>query len=356
MMLRVARLMVLVGAFAVAQNARAEVEARRWLADMTEALAAQSYAGEFLHLGNGLVEKLRILHRVRDGHVAERLVGLGRARREVLRQDDQMQVILPDQGLVLMETAPSAGSLLGSLPTFEADVEEHYQVEFAGMARVIGRPAQVVSVQSRDGYRFGYRLWIDEVTHIPLRTDLTDSAGRVLEQVVFTSLELGAAIPDSAFHPSIDTARYAVVREHPEGREATGHADEWTLSRLPPGYRIRSRSIERLPGTGSPATHLLITDGLASVSVFIEELPAPPRQAVEGAGKFGLAYAYSRLVAGHQVTAVGEVPAATVEFLAASVVQAGTDRVDLRQTAPIAPLGPARSTLGRPVHHGAHHR
>ena len=80
--------------FGTAMLARADSDARRWLAEMSDALAAQSYAGEFLHLRNGPVEKLRIIHRVRDGHVSERLVGLGNARREVVRHDGEMQVIL----------------------------------------------------------------------------------------------------------------------------------------------------------------------------------------------------------------------------------------------------------------------
>lgn len=335
------------GLLGVMAAARADVEARRWLADMSEALAEQSYAGDFLHLGNGPVEKLRILHRVSEGHVAERLISLGTAHREVVRHDDEMQVILSDRGVVLIEAAPAAGSLLGSVPTFAADVADQYQVEFAGSAHVLGRLARVVEVQPRDGYRFGYRLWIDEATRIPLRTDLTDGVGHVLEQVVFTSLDLHNAIPDSAFRSSVDTSRYAVVREPPPGGGTTGHADEWTLSRLPPGYSIRSRSIEHLPGTGTPATHLLISDGLATVSVFIEEPPAPPRQVVEGEGKLGLAYAYSRLVAGHQVTAVGEVPAATVEFLAVSVAPMGGQPIDLRQPSPLSPLRAARKG-GRP--------
>jgi sigma-E factor negative regulatory protein RseB len=319
---------------------------------MTNALAGQTYAGEFLHLGNGPVEKLRILHRVHDGQVTERLVGLGTARREVVRHNDEMQVILPDQGVVLLEAAPAAGSLLGVVPTFADDVEAQYRVEFAGLARVINRPARVVAVMPKDRYRFGYRLWIDEATHMPLRTDLTDAAGHVLEQVVFTALDLGAVLTDSAFRPTIDTTRYTVVRQQSEGSDTTGHADEWTVSRLPPGYRIRSRSVERLPGTGTPSTHLLISDGLATVSVFIEEPPAPPRQAVEGEGRFGSAYAYSRLVAGHQVTAVGEVPAATVEFLAAAVTPMAGAHVELRESMPLPPLAPAP----RPSAHGAHRR
>jgi sigma-E factor negative regulatory protein RseB len=337
-----------VGLVGVWGMACAEPDARRWLQEMTDALAGQTYSGEFLHLGNGPVEKLRVFHRVRDGQVTERLVGLGAARREVVRHDDEMQVILPDQGVVLIETAPAAGSLLGVVPTFETDVEEQYRVEFAGAARVINRAARVVAVVPKDRYRFGYRLWIDEATHMPLRTDLIDATGRVLEQVVFTGLELGVALPDAVFRPANDTTRYSVVREQPRVADATGHADAWTVSRLPPGYRIRSRSVERLPGSGTPSTHLLISDGLATVSVFIEEPPAPPRQAVEGEGRLGSAYAYSRLVAGHQVTAVGEVPAATVELVAAAVTPQAGAHVELSEAPPLAPLVPAPRAGARP--------
>jgi sigma-E factor negative regulatory protein RseB len=337
------------GMLGTAGIAAAEPEARRWLSEMSAALAQQSYAGEFLQLGNGPVEKLRILHRVQNGQVTERLIGLGASRREVIRRDGEMQVILPDQGVVLVEAAPAPGSLLGVVPTFEADVEDHYRVEFAGFARVIDRPARVVAVVPKDRYRFGYRLWIDEATRMPLRTDLTDTAGHVLEQVVFTGLDLAPNFADGAFRPTTDITHFASIRERP--KEAAGHADAWTVSRLPPGYQVRSRSVERLPGTGVPSTHLLISDGLATVSIFIEEPPEPPRQAAEGEGRFGSAYAYSRLVAGHQVTAIGEVPPVTVELLAAAVTPQGGTRVNLGEAEALPALTPVPRAANRARHH-----
>jgi sigma-E factor negative regulatory protein RseB len=75
-----------------------------------------------------------------------------------------------------------------------------------------------------------------------------------------------------------------------------------------------------IAGSDAPVSHLVYSDGLASVSVFIE--PRNPRAVpMEGLAKVGAAFAYSRDLDGHQVTAVGEVPAATVEAIAVGVTR-----------------------------------
>jgi len=45
----------------------------------------------------------------------------------------------------------------------------------------------------------------------------------------------------------------------------------------------------------------------------------PPEPPMQGLARVGSGFAYSTVVQGHQVTAVGEVPAQTVEFIAHSV-------------------------------------
>jgi sigma-E factor negative regulatory protein RseB len=87
---------------------------------------------------------------------------------------------------------------------------------------------------------------------------------------------------------------------------------------------------QTLGDASTPASHLVYSDGLATVSVFVEEqrstapgvAAAPDNQAeppMQGLARVGSGYAFSTVVQGHQVTAVGEVPAQTVEFIAHSV-------------------------------------
>jgi sigma-E factor negative regulatory protein RseB len=100
----------------------------------------------------------------------------------------------------------------------------------------------------------------------------------------------------------------------------------WRLQQMPPGFRMSSEGEELMPGNERPVLHLVVSDGLASVSVFIEGPPSAPRRGSDGQGRFGSSFAYSKFVGGHQITAVGEVPAATVQFIAAGVAPA-TPRV-----------------------------
>lgn len=307
-------------ALAAAPAANADETARDWLGRMNEALATRNYDGEFLHLSNGRVEKMRILHRVAGGRISERLVSLSGSGREIVRNETEVQCYLPDQKRVLVEQREDRGPLLGTLPRFDETLESNYRLELLGRARsVIGRPARIVAVNPRDDFRFGYRIWIDEETRMPVRTDLCDAQGNVLEQVLFTSLQVGGTLPDAAFRPSVDAQGFEWLRQ---ARTAARDVDSlpWRLVKLPPGFRLNSAAQQQLPGTRQPVMHLVLSDGLASVSVFIEgpvggggQVPA------EGQGRVGSAFAYSTVVSGHQVTAVGEVPPQTVQFIANGV-------------------------------------
>ena len=93
------------------------------------------------------------------------------------------------------------------------------------------------------------------------------------------------------------------------------------------------RSAQLLPGAHDPVAHLVFTDGLASVSVFVESRSAvlpQNQQPVSGVANVGSASAFSTVVDGHKVTAVGEVPPATVRFIASSV----------QRSAPAVPVAP----------------
>ena len=89
--------------------------------------------------------------------------------------------------------------------------------------------------------------------------------------------------------------------------------------RLPPGFRMATRSAQALPGSSEPVAHLVFTDGIASVSVFVEPRKARHQAGAEGPARVGSSSAFSTVVDGHQVTAVGEVPPNTVKFIATQV-------------------------------------
>lgn len=283
-----------------------------WLGRMTDALAGRSYSGEFVCESAGRSEKLRIVHRVREGSVSERLVSLSGGGRELVREDDEVVVYLPDQKLAIIERRPARSDLMGALPTFNAGTSPWYEVSHAGREAGLLGPAAVVVVRPRDGYRFGYRVWIDEASHMPVRSELSDAAGRVIERLRFTQLAMSGDIPDEAFQPALDRTRLRWVRQAPQaGDEAPG----WRAVQVPPGFRLSMSGLQAMAGASAPVRHLVYSDGLASVSVFIQP-QAPGKAPVVGSGRAGVASAYTTVVQGHQVTVVGEVPPDTLRFIA----------------------------------------
>jgi sigma-E factor negative regulatory protein RseB len=310
--------------------ARGADDPREWLERMNKALATRNYDGTFFHISGGRVETMRIVHRVRSGRVTERLQSLDGSGREFVRANDELTCYLPDQHTVLVEPRQDRGPFLGSLPQFDASVSDFYRIEALPEAHILGRPVRVIAVNPKDQFRFGYRLWLDEKTAMPLKTQLCDSRGGVLEQIFFARLDMPESIPDSDLAPTVRTDGMRWVRQGPAVDNASAALAAYRASQLPPGFRLTVQGAQTLGGASAPASHLVYSDGLATVSVFVEEerssdsgvatAPDSPTQApMQGLARVGSGYAFSTIVQGHQVTAVGEVPAQTVEFIAHSV-------------------------------------
>ena len=327
---------------ALPERSRGAEDPREWLQKMNQALATRNYDGTFFHLSEGRVETMRIVHRVRAGRVTERLQSLDGSGREFVRNNDELTCYLPDQHTVLVEPRSDKGPFLGSLPQFGEDVNEFYRIESLPAARVLGRPAKVIAVNPKDQFRFGYRLWLDEKTAMPLKTQLCDSRGQVIEQIFFARLDMPDSIPDSELNPAVRTEGMRWVRQGPSHDGASAALSAFRASELPPGFHLTVAGAQTIGGASAPASHLVYSDGLATVSVFVEAPPAaapgaadsgsaaPAEPPMQGLARVGSGYAFSTVVQGHQVTAVGEVPAQTVEFIAHSVKSTGNAELPRR--------------------------
>jgi sigma-E factor negative regulatory protein RseB len=322
-----------VGALLAGTPLKAADDPRLWLEKMNDALESRNYDGTFFHLSGGRIETMRIVHRVRAGRVMERLQSLDGPGREFVRNNDELTCYLPDQHTILVEPRPDRGPFLGSLPHFGADTNENYRLEALPDVRILGRTAHVIAVNPKDQFRFGYRLWLDEKTAMPLKTQLCDSHGEILEQILFARLDMPDTIADSELAPAVKTDGMRWVRQGPAQDPPSAGLAGFRASELPPGFKLTVEGAQTIGGASVPASHLVYSDGLATVSVFIEAQPTPEASAddaaasaatsdgppVQGLARVGSGYAFSTVVQGHQVTAVGEVPAQTVEFIAHSV-------------------------------------
>src|ERR1700681_3326602 len=304
---------------AAASAAVAEDDPLDWLARTDQALATRNYEGVFVHEHAGETETLRVIHRVGSEGVSERLLSMDGSGREFIRKGSQLTCYLPDKRTVLVEKSNEAGLLLASLPRINATSAGLYQVTELQKARVSGRDARVIAVVPMDQLRYGYRVWIDEATAMPLKTQLRNGAGQVLEQIVFTHLRLPAHIADAELEPAVDARNYRWVQQLADPVDSHVRSISWEASVLPPGFRmtVSARQVLR----SGPVEHLVFSDGMASVSVFVEigREQAAGRDGVDDAATSGSSSAYSTVVQGYRVTAVGEVPPDTVRAIAQAI-------------------------------------
>jgi sigma-E factor negative regulatory protein RseB len=308
-------LFVLISGDATAQ------EARDWLERMSRAVEELNYRGTFVHAHEATfeMETLHIVHRNADGQSGERILSLDGTEREFVRQGANVQGIFPDRRVVLFETRSDVSPLVSALPSNTAELEPHYEITLGGTARVADRPVQVLEIKPRDEFRYGYMLWLDQETAMPLQSALIDEQGKVVERIVFTQIEISADIPEAALAPTIDTTGFTTLRA-PEADSAPLAAEiPWRAATVPGGFKLSVATHGPMAGSDTPVEHLVYSDGLATVSVFIED-PETKAEVREGFSNVGSTNAYSVTRFGRKVTAMGEVPPQTVRTIASSLV------------------------------------
>jgi sigma-E factor negative regulatory protein RseB len=295
----------------------ADDDPRYWLARTDQALSTLNYEGVFVHEHGGDTETLRVIHRVGSDGVSERLLSMDGSGREFIRRGTQLTCYLPDKRTVLVEKSSDSGLLLASLPRLDTGAASQYQITELTRTRASGRPVRVIAITPMDELRYGYRVWVDEASAMPLKTQLRSRSGEVLEQLVFTDLRLVTHIPERELQSAVDTRGFTFVHQDNDSTDSSPLSVSWQASMLPPGFTMTTSARQVLPG--GPVEHLVFSDGMASVSVFVQigRDPAPAQH--DDAARLGTSSAYSTTVQGYRVTAVGEVPPNTVRAIAQSI-------------------------------------
>jgi sigma-E factor negative regulatory protein RseB len=270
-----------------------------------------------VHVLEGNAETLRIIHRREGGSSSERIESLDGAGREIIRHGSQVQCILPDRRVVLLEDPKDLSPLVSALPSYSDEIEPHYALNLHATARVANRGVQVLEIKPRDAFRYGYMLWLDQETAMPLKSQLIDDQGAIVEQILFTSIDLHSQIPPQAIEPTIDTTGFTTLRP-PESSQLAADIP-WRAGKVPGGFKLSVAQQSQIAGSEYPVEHLVYSDGLATVSVFIED-PHTKSEVSEGFSKMGSTNAFSLTLRGRKVTAVGEVPRQTVRTIASSLV------------------------------------
>ena len=299
----------------IALNAYADTDqdAKRLLERMIHAVHALDYRGTFIHLHDNQLETMQIEHQTRDGKLQERLVSLNGAPREVIRDRTSVTCVMPESHKVSVDKRPLGEQFFTLLPSELDQLDAYYQFKLLGKGRVAGRMAKVVAIMPRDGYRYGYRFFVDEETALPLKSDLMNERGKAVEQTMFTHLETGASTSDEVWDkPPISSQPIENKSKmlFPAVRPKKTSVATWEFKKLPHGFTVNTRNLLPDPSGDEMIEQYVLSDGLASLSVFIE--PADQDEALKGVSRLGAINAWGGEIEGYQVTAVGEVPAVTL--------------------------------------------
>lgn len=284
------------------------------LQKMTDADKRLNYQGILvLRKADNLVA-MRVEHGTDARGIWESMVSLNGEARRIVRINNEITSVYPERQLLTVTHSADKSPLHPALPANLKNLEAYYNIKRLQDERVADRSAMVLDVMPSDGFRYGYRYWLDTQTGVLLRCDVLNEKQQVLEQMMFTLLEYLPGVPHLAFSP--------VDREGFKEKQLTlvnpNQSDPaWHVDNLPAGFMLtQSRARQSQKGE---ILHLAYSDGLASVSVFIE--PAQDaRHKRRGASRLGALNAYRFHVDHHLVTVIGEVPAITVMQMAQSVI------------------------------------
>lgn len=284
-----------------------------WLDRIGKASRQLNYVGTFSYQTGWRTETSRIVHRYAGGEEGERMEVLDGSPREVIRKGKEVRCVLPAQRSVIIGQVGPRGSFPGRLPRSHVELTGNYHVRLEGVGRVAGHEVQKLVLEPRDKLRFGHVLWAEMQSGLLLKSQVLGPNGEVVEQFAFSDVRIGGKIGDGMLAPRVKVgADWRTIDVGGDGEAQL--TNQWILKDPLPGFALTTTMRHRTGG----ALQMVYSDGLAAISVFIE----PAESGVEARGGYpggGAVNVFERIVGGHRITVLGEVPASFVQRAAESV-------------------------------------
>ena len=280
---------------------------------MSAADKRSNYEGTFVLRKSDKMMTMRVVHGVDERGVWESMESLNGEARKIVRHNNEVISIYPERKLVTVSQMGDKPGLHPILPENLDKLGNYYTIHQLGDDRIAGRSTSVLNLKPKDAYRYGYRYWLDSDTGVLLKCDLLDENNEIVEQMMYTSFNKDVTAPESAFNlPELKGYTRQMLDKSRGQPVDTG----WRVTNMPQGFML-TQSTVRNDGN-SESLHLMFSDGLASVSVFIEPAQSSAHR-LAGVSSMGALNAYGKQLDGDQITVMGEVPQATVTRIAESM-------------------------------------
>ena len=273
-----------------------------------------NYQGTVVFFKNGKLEPMQYVHAAKNGDQQERLLSLNSPLREIIRDAGQVSCLFKETQQRLVDYRPPfERSFLVDVPKNPDDMGASYRFEIVGEEDVAMLPSYVVAIQPKDKARYPRRIWVEKQQFLPLKTVLYDNSGVLLEQVVFTGIEVKDELPFVDIKLlDITNPAHDIHQFHPQ----TSDQADFVVTRLPKGFREFFFTRKPMHNADQPVDHLFLSDGFTSVSIYMEDKSAALQPGLQSIGAVN---SFSRTINNYQLTVMGEVPAQTVEFIAEGI-------------------------------------
>jgi sigma-E factor negative regulatory protein RseB len=300
----------------------ADEEALAMLERIARAARQLSYVGTFVYQHGDHVETSRIVHLVDASGEYEKLEALDGPRREIIRNNDEVLCYYPDAKIVRSEKRVARRTFPALLPEQLSALTGYYEIRKGEVERIAGYDAQALVLEPKDGMRYGHKLWAEADSGLLLKARMVNENQHAVEQFTFTQLSIGSGVTRDMVKPSFNV-RFPEWRLDRFANNTSSNVDSgWVVKQFPAGFRKIMEMRRSKQGSNNPIVHLVYSDGMAAVSVFIES--AAGRTGIqEGLSRQGAINIYIRTLESQVITVLGEAPAATVVQIGNSVSYRG---------------------------------
>lgn len=299
-----------------ALSATAAEQASTWLNALSQSLKERNFSTSFVVVKNNRTEPYHWFHGINEkGEELEILSLLNGPRRDVLRKNNIVSYIEPE----LPPYSVTTGQLNGPIPSiFSGDIlslTQNYDFILVGKNRILGRPAQIIRIVSKDQHRFGHRLWLDEATGMLVKMALFTRQGAVLEQIQFTHLEFLDTLPEPLLQLQSSEFPLPMIMEAQEN--IPDNELRWKVNWLPSGFERIQSNRHRISLTKQPVEFRLFSDGLIDISVYINKSNVKNREI--DFVRNGATGIFNQVVNGLEMSVIGKIPADTAKAIANSI-------------------------------------
>ncbi len=290
-----------------------EESAEALLYQMNEASQHLNYELSYILVKKNSIEPLLYRHARQDDQQLAHLVYLSGPVREVIRRGDEVSYIEPGVEPFTIESGNMVAPTIPMLNTDVAELSRYYDFVKVGRAREAGAACQVLRVVPKDGLRYSYVVWGDEKRHLPLRADLLDRDGEVLEQYRTISFSVSERLAE--IMAGLNKVQLPEVLKLPKG---SVQETFWQVTWVPDGFQAMELNRYRMAMTERLVESQMYSDGLFNFSVYVS---ASDNYSLKGQlVRQGRRTLHSVVKGENEISVVGDIPPATAQRIAQSVM------------------------------------